>query len=118
MIVQLKCLPLYSSALQRSKASMLTQPPAPSFQAWFVARGLTQFVQRERRPDLPSLDNDRWLFFRLQSPNQAPARPDATVAFHGTWWYALWGILKHGRILSSDTEDKGHEFWLPGGIHR
>ena len=102
---------------------MLMQPPDPipihwCFQAWFVARGLTQFVQRELRPDLPNLDNDRWLFFRLESPSQAPARPDATVAFHGRCGYALWGILQHGRILSSDTKDKGHEFCLPGGIDR
>ena len=96
---------------------MLMQPPAPiplhrCFQAWFVARGLTQFVQRELRPDPPSLDNDRWLFFRFESPNQAPARPGATVAFHGTWWYALRGILQHCRILSGDGDPNPHTMYM------
>jgi len=83
-------------------------------QAWFAARGLTSLVHAERRWDMPSMDNDRWLFYRFESPQQVPAHTDDTVAFHGTWWYALWGILLHGRILSSDSEEKGHEFWLPG----
>ena len=103
---------------------MLLQPPRPIFPSTGASRrgllpeGSPQLVQPELRPDLPSLGNDRWLFFRLESPNQVPARPDAAVAFHGTWRYALWGILQHGRILSSGTEDKGHEFWLPGGSDR
>ena len=86
-----------------------------NFQAWFAARGLlTSRVTPLQRLDLPSLDNDRWLFYRFQSSQQVPAHPDDTVAFHGTWWYSLWGILQHGRILSSDNTEKGHEFWLPG----
>ena len=37
-----------------------------------------------------------------------------TVAFHGTWWYATWLILRTGVLLESDNPCLGHDFWKPG----
>ena len=36
------------------------------------------------------------------------------TAFHGTWWYALWGILQSGVLLESNDLSRGHEFSEPG----
>ena len=87
-------------------------------QAWLAARGLDAFVNKEERKDPPSLScSNRWLFYRL-SPHAGVVShaPDANIrtAFHGTWWYALWGLLRSGRVLESNDASKGHEFWHPG----
>ena len=86
-------------------------------QAWLAARGLDASVNKEERMDLPSLScSNRWLFYRL-SPDAGVVShaPDANIrtAFHGTWWSALWGLLRSGRVLESNDEGKGHEFWHP-----
>ena len=36
------------------------------------------------------------------------------VAYHGTWWYALWSIVECGVLCASSDEKLGHEFWQPG----
>ena len=87
-------------------------------QAWLAARGLDACVQKEERMDLPSLScSNRWLFYRL-SPHAGVVShaPDANIrtAIHGTSWYALWGLLRSGRVLESNDETKGHKFWHPG----
>ena len=82
-----------------------------------AARGLDAYVKEEERLELPSLCSSRWRFYRL-SPHEGVVShaPDANVrsAFHGTWWYSLWGLLHNGRMLESNDESKGHEFWHPG----
>ena len=87
-------------------------------QAWLAARGLDAFANKEERMDLPSLScSNRWLFYRLPPHAGVVSHaPDANIrtAFHGTWWYALWGLLRSGRVLESNDESKGHEFWHPG----
>ena len=49
-------------------------------------------------------------------PGVVSHAPDANIrtAFHGTWWYALWGLLRSGRVLESNDASKGHKFWHPG----
>ena len=86
-------------------------------QAWLAARDLDAFVTEAERMGLPNLNcTHRWRFYRL-SPRQGVAwrAPDATIraACHGAWWYALWGLLRSGRVLESNDDSKGHEFWHP-----
>ena len=38
----------------------------------------------------------------------------SAVAFHGSWWYALWCILDSGILCQSYDESMGHEFWQSG----
>ena len=75
-------------------------------QAWLAARGLDAFANKEERKHLPSLScSNRWLFYRPPPPHAGVVShaPDADIrtAFHGTWWYALWGLLRSGRVLES-----------------
>ena len=86
-------------------------------QAWLAARGLDASVNKEERMDLPSLScSNRWLFYR-----PPPPRGHIRTAYHGTWWYALWGLLRSGRVLESlgcglTTADQlAAGRWSPGG---
>ena len=110
------CLTL-DHARSASKLSVLSLRDALP-QAWLAARGLDASVKQEERTDLPSLNSsNRWLFYRLlPHAGVVSHAPGANIrtAFHGTWWYALWGLLRSGRVLESNDESKGHAFWHPG----
>ena len=70
---------------------------------------------------MPSLNNnDRWSFYHL-FPHPGVVQSfaddaDIRTAYHGTWWYALWGLLHSGKLLESNNESKGHEFWVEGAL--
>ena len=88
-------------------------------QAWLAARGLDAFVNKEERMDLPQPQLQQPVALLQALPPHAGVvshAPDANIrtAFHGTWWYALWGLLRSGRVLESNDETKGHKFWHPG----
>ena len=104
------------SVTRRSVLSLRDTLP----QVWLTARGL-DYVVEEARVDLPSLSSNRWRFYRLYPHEGVVSHaPDADIrtAFHGTWWYALWGLLRSGRVLESNDASKGHEFWCPGAERR
>jgi len=78
----------------------------PLFQHWLDARGLSQY--------LSYLGHRRgWEVFSY-SRAAIPCESSWTVAFHGTWWYALWSILSSGVLLESNDKELGHDFWEPG----
>ena len=87
-------------------------------QAWLAARGLGCLGQQggTHGPPQPQLQQPVALLQALPHAGVVSHAPDANIrtAFHGTWWYALWGLLRIGRVLESNDESKGHEFWHPG----
>merc|ERR1719433_463460 len=60
-------------------------------------------------------DQDGWAVF-VYTPEDRVVRssPDWETAWHGTWWYAVWLILKSGVFLESNDRSLGHDFWEPG----
>ena len=80
---------------------------------------VTEVLERRMPLDTLPYDDRRWRFYRL-TPHEGVVShaPDANIktAFHGTWWYALWGLLRSGRVLESNDARKGHEFWHPGAL--
>lgn len=91
------------------------------WQAWLFQRGLLENVAEEARPDIDLLDkHPQWAFYKFTHQNQVQlSNPkwkgdNMQVAFHGTWFYALWSILRFGQLLESCDESLGHEFWMAG----
>jgi len=78
------------------------------FNKWLEARGLTATLKRME-------DKEGWAVFAY-APEEAVVRskPGWEKAYHGTWWYAVWLILKSGIFLESNDRSLGHDYWEPG----
>jgi len=77
---------------------------------WLDARGLSDVLRAHE------LGNEHGCLFYQYLPTRRVVQPEPswTLAYHGTWFYALWSILSHGVIVESCDESAGHEFWEPG----
>lgn len=78
------------------------------FNQWLQDRGLDTMLVRGE-------DKEGWAVFTYHPENPVvESRQDWEQAFHGTWWYAVWLILKSGVFLESNNRSLGHDFWEPG----
>jgi len=98
----------------RKGGAIPSQPPGCKvdfdalFFDWMEARGLAGILNREE-------DQEGWAVFSYRPPEPVvESRPNWEQAFHGTWWYAVWLILKSGVLLESNNRSLGHDFWEPG----
>lgn len=101
---------------------------ARNFQDWLQARGLENCLRRDARRDPAAelgIPSRPFMYFKYKAPSakkstfwesNARIRPGRgwQRAYHGTWFYGLGSILRHGVLLESVNEDAGHEFWKPG----
>merc|ERR1719401_98005 len=71
------------------------------------ARGLTDYLRRGE-------DQQGWAVYNYVAKPVVESKSNWEKAFHGTWWYAAWAILKTGVFLASDDHSLGHDFWEPG----
>ena len=62
----------------------------------------------------PPKEKQGWTFFKYAKTPVIKSKPNWEVAFHGSWWYALWLILETGVFLESNDPSLGHDFWEPG----
>lgn len=77
------------------------------FQQWLDHRELSHLMQRVD-------DQQGWAVFQYLREPVIDDKPDWETAFHGTWWYAVWSVLKSGVLLASNDKSLGHDFWEPG----
>jgi hypothetical protein len=82
------------------------------FLRWLECRGLSGALEYEGE----ELDRwgDRWRVYAYKRPTFVKPRAGWVRAYHGTWWYAMWNILYSGVLLQSDSNDRGHDFSIPG----
>lgn len=77
------------------------------FARWLEQRGLSDKLVKDE-------DKQGWSVYRYVKTPVVEAQPHWEVAFHGTWWYAVWLILESGILLESNNRQLGHDFWEPG----
>lgn len=77
------------------------------FDQWLGQRGLQDALRYDR-------DEKGWAIYRYTREPLIRSESNWEVAFHGTWWYAVWLILESGLFLESNDRSLGHDFWEPG----
>ena len=75
----------------------------PLFQQWCELRGIRSLLVRQ--PDIGP-----WAVFSFRGQTPVEAGPDWVTAYHGTFFYALWSVLRTG-ILAEGNE---HAHWESG----
>ena len=95
------------------------------FQSWLSERGLEDALERDPKKDPAPAEladckpNFPCLYYKYKAPRipdtaQIQPGPKWKRAYHGTWFYGLRSILRHGVLLESNDKGKGHEFSEPG----
>jgi len=83
---------------------------------WLEHRGLIEVLRRNR-----AKESANWRHFDYE-PATRVVRPGLLyedggtweMAYHGTWFYALWLLLTTGVLVESNDMSLGHEFWHAG----
>jgi len=98
----------------RKGGAIQAQPPGCKvdfehlFSRWLQDRGLANLLRR-------NADHQGWAVYRYTADKPVVnSGPGWEQAFHGTWWYSVWLILKSGILLESSDRSLGHDFWEPG----
>ena len=95
------------------------------FRSWLSDRGLEEALERDPKKDPAPAEladckpNFPCLYYKYKAPRipdtaQIQPGPKWKRAYHGTWFYGLRNILRHGVLLESNDKGKGHEFSEPG----
>ena len=80
---------------------------APLFDQWLEVRNLGDVLERME-------DQRGWYLYKYVHNPVVRAQDGWEVAYHGTWWYSVWGVLESGVLLESNDKSLGHDFWEPG----
>jgi len=98
----------------KKQGAIPAQPPGCKvdferlFSKWLQDRGLVNLLKRKP-------DHQGWAVYGYETDRPVVhSGPGWEQAFHGTWWYSVWLILKSGILLESSDRSLGHDFWEPG----
>ena len=95
------------------------------FQSWLSECGLEDALERDPKKDPAAAElaeckpNFPCMYYKYKAPSvpdnaKIQPGPNWKRAYHGTWFYGLRSILRHGVLLESNDKGKGHEFSEPG----